>query len=116
MINTLILLSQCQYHCLFANGKEAIDVDAELYDSRIIWKTEHTLAWVTYSSLLTDYLVESFNTRGKFWSIVNNWLIDLRPCQHDNGSMDGRSQVKDTSSQRSVFPGGHQVLTGLDVT
>jgi len=23
-----------------------------------------------------------------------DWLIDLRPCQHDNGYVDGRSQIK----------------------
>jgi len=23
-----------------------------------------------------------------------DWLIDLRPCQHDDGYMDGRSQIK----------------------
>jgi len=41
-------------------------------------------------------------------------LIYLRPCQHDNAYMDGRSQIKvhtlthtDTGSQRSIFLGGH---------
>ena len=37
------------------------------------------------------------------------YLFDLRPCQHNNGYLDDRSQIKvpDTGSQRSVFPGGH---------
>jgi len=25
---------------------------------------------------------------------LKDWLIDLRPCQHDNGYMDGQSQIK----------------------
>jgi len=39
------------------------------------------------------------------------WFI-LRPCQHDDGYIDGRSHADphprtDTGSQRSVFPDGH---------
>ena len=33
----------------------------------------------------------------KFWLsdwLYDNDMIDLRPCQHDNGYMDGRSQIK----------------------
>jgi len=32
-----------------------------------------------------------------------DWLIDLRPCQHDNGYMDGRSQIKVHKDERTQF-------------
>jgi len=55
------------------------------------------------------------------------WLIDLRPYQHDNGYIDGRSQIKvhtdertqvnRAQSSRAVSPRSPiQVLTGLDFT
>jgi len=34
-----------------------------------------------------------------YWLI--DWLIDLRPCQHDNGYMDGRSQIKVHTDERT---------------
>jgi len=40
-------------------------------------------------------------------------LIDLRPCQHDNGYMDGRSQIKvHTDEQTQV----HNAQSSLAVT
>jgi len=29
-----------------------------------------------------------------------DWLIDLRPCQHDSGYMDGQSQIKVHTDER----------------
>jgi len=34
-------------------------------------------------------------------TISSDWLIDLRPCQHDNGYMDGRSQIKVHTDERT---------------
>jgi len=31
------------------------------------------------------------------------WLIDLRPCQHDNGYMDGQSQIKVHTDEQHRF-------------
>ena len=50
-------------------------------------------------------------------------MIDLRPCEHDNGYMDGRSQIKVHtdertqvhSAQSSQWRSPIQVLTGLGV-
>jgi len=56
------------------------------------------------------------------------WLIDLRPCQHDNGYMDGRSQIKVHTDERTqvhsaqstlvITPGDSPIRgpTELDVT
>jgi len=30
-----------------------------------------------------------------------NWLIDLRPCQYDDGYLDGRSQIKVHTDERT---------------
>jgi hypothetical protein len=53
-------------------------------------------------------------------------MIDLRPCQHYNGYMDGRSQIKVRTDERTQVHSAQsslavtriQVLTatGLDVT
>jgi len=50
-------------------------------------------------------------------------LIDLRPCQHDDGYMDGRSQIKVHTDERTQVHSAQsslavtiQVLTGVDVT
>jgi len=32
---------------------------------------------------------------------VTGWLSDLCPCQHDNGYMDGRSQIKVHTDERT---------------
>jgi len=42
-----------------------------------------------------------------------NWLIDLRPCQHDNGYMDGRSQIKVHTDERTQV---HSAQSSLAVT
>jgi len=40
-------------------------------------------------------------------------LIDFRPCQHDNGYMDGRSQIKVHSDERTQV---HSAQPSLAVT
>jgi len=40
-------------------------------------------------------------------------LIDLRPCQHDNGYMDGRSQIKVHTDERTQV---HSAKSSLAVT
>ena len=40
-------------------------------------------------------------------------LIDLRPCQHNNGHMDGRSQIKVHTDERTQV---HSVQSSLAVT
>jgi len=40
-----------------------------------------------------------------------DWLIDLRPCQHDNGYMDGRSPIESTPTNGRRF-----TALGLTVT
>jgi len=49
------------------------------------------------------------------WIIENLWheLIDLRPCQNDNGYMDGRSQIKVHTDERTQV---HSVQSSLAVT
>jgi len=42
-----------------------------------------------------------------------NWLFDLRPCQHDNGYMDGRSQIKVHTYERTQV---HSAQSSLVVT
>jgi len=42
-----------------------------------------------------------------------DWLIDLRPCQHDNGYVDGRSQIKVDIDERTQI---HSVQSSLAVT
>jgi len=41
------------------------------------------------------------------------WLIDLRPCQHDNGYMDGRSQIEVHTDERTQV---HSAQSSLEVT
>jgi len=53
-----------------------------------------------------------------------DWLIDLRPCQHDNGYMDGQSQIKVHTDERTQVYSNQSslavtypsIVTGLDVT
>ena len=40
-------------------------------------------------------------------------MIDLRPCQHDNGYMDGRSQIKVHTDERTQV---HSAQSSLAVT
>ena len=40
-------------------------------------------------------------------------LFDLRPCQHDNGYMDGRSQIKVHTDKRTQV---HSAKSSLAVT
>jgi len=45
---------------------------------------------------------------------IVNWLIDLRPCQqHDDGYMDGRSQIKVHTDERTQV---HSAQSSLVVT
>jgi len=37
-------------------------------------------------------------------------LIDLRPCQHDNGNIDGRSQIKVHTDERTQVHGAQSSL------
>jgi hypothetical protein len=41
------------------------------------------------------------------------YLFDLRPCQHDNGYLDGRSQIKVHTDERTQV---HSAQTSLVVT
>jgi len=44
---------------------------------------------------------------------VRSALFDLRPCQHDNGYMDGRSQIKVHTAERTHI---HSAQFSLSVT
>jgi len=44
---------------------------------------------------------------------VIDWLIDLRPCQHDSGYMDGRSQINVHTDERTQV---HSAQYSMEVT
>ena len=45
-----------------------------------------------------------------FEIIPCEWMIDFRPCQHDNGYMDGRSQIMAHTDERTQVHGTQSSL------
>jgi len=43
-----------------------------------------------------------------------DWLIDLRPCQHNNSYMDGRSKIKVHTEERTLLNFSDPVTEKLD--
>jgi len=76
-----------------------------------LWSVTHHVTH--YPSPMSRSVTHLWPPGARRYTSLTDWSIDLRPCLHDNGYMDGRSQIKVHTDERTQV---HSAQSSLVVT